>query len=76
MTPAGDPAQVEAAWDDLDQTLERMRVVFEMPVEGHFESSFVGLLSARGARAVRGVGAPYLLSRASRACYNLRGREG
>ena len=54
VSPAGDPAQVEAAWEDFDQTLEWMRVIFEMPLEGNFESSFVGLLSVREALALPG----------------------
>ena len=43
-----------AAWDDWDLTLEWMRVRFEMPVEGNFETSFVGLLAVREALALPG----------------------
>eukprot|EP00959_Pyramimonas_sp_CCMP1952_P429814 9001649-Pyramimonas_sp.AAC.1 len=33
VQPPGDPEQVEAAWDDWHQTLDWLRVCFEMPVE-------------------------------------------
>eukprot|EP00959_Pyramimonas_sp_CCMP1952_P358929 7515694-Pyramimonas_sp.AAC.1 len=54
VQPPGDPEQVEAAWGDWHQTLDWLRVCFEMPVEGNFETSFEGLLGLREALALPG----------------------
>ena len=55
VRPKGDKAAIDAAWLEWDGTLEWLRVLFELPEGGSFQSSFEGLLTPREVLALPGM---------------------